>query len=220
MKIGIIGAGHIGGNLARRLTSLGHKVRIANSRGPETLKELETETGATPATDADAVEGAELVILAIPTRSVPELPPRILDARAPGAPIIETTNYYPQQRDGRIDPIEQGMTESRWVSNMIGQPVIKVFNTIQAGPLLEYGKLAGAAGRIALPVAGDDEEAKRKVMELVDDLGFDPLDAGGLDDSWREQPGTPAYLANAPADELRQALADASPQRQPEFSAA
>jgi predicted dinucleotide-binding enzyme len=220
MKIGIIGAGHIGGNLARRLTALGHKVRIANSRGPDTLQHVAEETGATPATEAEAVEGAELVILAIPTKAVPELPPGILATRAPGAPIIETTNYYPQQRDGRIDPIEQGMTESRWVSNMICQPVIKVFNTIQADPLLEYGKPGGAAGRIALPVAGDDDEAKRKVMELVDDLGFDPVDAGGLDDSWREQPGTPAYLANAPADELRQALADATPERHPEFSAA
>jgi predicted dinucleotide-binding enzyme len=220
MKIGIIGAGHIGGTLTRRLTSLGHEVRVANSRGPETLQALANETGATAATPADAVKDAELVIVTIPTKSVTELSREIFDTRAAGAPVIDTTNYYPQQRDGRIDEIENGMTESRWVSSRIGQPVVKVFNNIGASHLLEDGRPAGTEGRIALPVAGDDDAVKRKVMELVDELGFDPVDAGGIDDSWRQQPGQPVSGTDLPADRLRQALTEASPQRPAEMSAA
>jgi predicted dinucleotide-binding enzyme len=212
MKIGIIGAGHIGGTLTRRLSALGHEVLVANSRGPETLSALAAQTGATPATAADAVDGAELVVVTIPEGKVPRLDPAIFDRRAPGAPIVDTGNYYPN-RDGRIEAIENGAVESRWVEEQIGQPVIKAFNNIYAKHLLEGGRPPGDPDRFALPVAGDDGGAKQRVMELVKELGFDAVDAGGLDESWRQQPGTPCYTSDFHADRLRQALAEAERRR-------
>jgi 8-hydroxy-5-deazaflavin:NADPH oxidoreductase len=210
MKIGIIGAGNIGGTLTRKLTELGHDVAVANSRGPETLKDLTEETGATPATAADAVKGAELAVVTIPEGRIPELDPDIFDELAEGAPIVDTGNYYPG-RDGRIEAIEDGMVESRWVERQIRHPVIKAFNNIYAKHLLKKGRPRGNGHRIALPVAGDDAEAKRTVMELVDQLGFEPVDAGGLDESWRQQPGTPCYTKDLDAGGLREALAEAEP---------
>jgi 8-hydroxy-5-deazaflavin:NADPH oxidoreductase len=210
MRIAIIGAGNIGGTLTRRLAALGHDVRVANSRAPETLKDLAAETGATATTAADGPKDADLVIISVPTKASPDLPRGAFDTRAPGAPIVETNNYYPG-RDGHIDEIENGMASSRWVSNQIGQPVIKAFNTINWRDLLNDGKPAGTPGRIALPVAGDDPAAKKIVSDLIDELGFDPVDTGGLDDSWRQEPDTPVYGANLPVDEARPALAAATP---------
>jgi predicted dinucleotide-binding enzyme len=212
MKIGIIGAGNIGGTLTRRLASLGHRVAVANSRGPKTLTDLATETGATAASAADAVRDAELVVVTIPEGRVPELDKGLFAVRAPGAPIIDTGNYYPS-RDGRIDAIEQGMLESRWVERQIGQPVIKAFNTIHAKRLLDGGRPRGDSRRLALPVAGDDDATKGIVMRIVEELGFDAVDAGGLDESWRQQPGTPCYGADLDAEQLRRALAEAVPPR-------
>lgn len=219
MKIGIIGAGHIGGTLTRRLRALGHEVAVANSRGPETLAALAAETGARAVAATEAAAGADVVVVTIPEKNIPQLPPGILDGAAPGAAIVDTGNYYPRQRDGRIAEIEAGLPESRWVERRLGRPVIKAFNNIYAGHLLEKGQPKGTPGRIALPVAGDDRGAKAVVMRLVDELGFDPVDAGGLDESWRQQPGTPAYTANLDADGLRRALAAASAERGPDWRA-
>ena len=108
--------------------------------------------------------------------------------------IIDASNYYPQQRDGRIAGIEDGLTESGWVEHQLGRPVIKAFNTILAKHLLDGGKPAGAAGRIALAVAGDDPIAKAAAMRLIDQIGFDTVDAGPIGESWRQQPGSPGYL--------------------------
>jgi predicted dinucleotide-binding enzyme len=126
MKIGIIGAGNIGGNLTRRLTAVGYDVSVANSRGPETLTDLAKETGATPVTVADAAHGADVVIVTIPLKNVPNLPKDLLAQAAPGFAVIDTNNYYPQQRDGRIAEIEDGgLTESRWVAQQLGHTVVK-----------------------------------------------------------------------------------------------
>lgn len=220
MRIGIIGAGHIGGSLTRRLTALGHEVQVANSRAPETLTELAEETGATPVWARDAAKDADLVILSIPQKNVPDLEPGIFASRKDGAPIIETNNYYPQQRDGLIAAIEDGQTESAWVSEQIGQPVVKVFNGIFWKFLLERGKSAGEEGRIALPIAGDDAAAKVIVSDLVDELGFDPVDGGTIAESWRQQPGTPVYGQHGSADETRAALEEASPERTADWKAA
>ena len=218
MRIGIIGAGNIGGNLTRKLTALGHEVVVANSRGPQTLEDLAEETGATVALASVAAEGAELVIVTIPERAIPSLPAGILGGAEPGAPIIDTGNYYPL-RDGRIAEIEDGMTESRWVSHQLGRPVVKAFNGIRAQHLLERGTPPGTPGRIALPVAGDDPVAKAVVMHLVDELGFDPVDGGGIDESWRQQPGTPVYTADLDAVGVRDALRQARPERPARFRA-
>jgi predicted dinucleotide-binding enzyme len=219
MEIGIIGAGHIGGTLTRRLTTLGHRVLVANSRGPETLVDLARETGAKAVTIGEAARAADAVIVTIPEKNIAQLP-RDLFAKTPASTaIIDTGNYYPQ-RDGLLDEIEQGSTESRWVANQLGRPVIKTFNNIYAKHLLELGKPAGSADRIALPVAGDDTAAKKIVMQLVDELGFDPVDAGGLDDSWRQQPGSPVYGTDFDAEGVRRALSRATSERPQQFRAA
>jgi 8-hydroxy-5-deazaflavin:NADPH oxidoreductase len=219
MEIGIIGAGHIGGTLTRRLAALGHRVMVANSRGPETLADLQRETGAKAVTIAEAARAKDVVIVTIPEKNIPQLP-RDLFAKTPASTaVVDTGNYYPQ-RDGLIADIEQGTTESRWVANQLGRPVIKVFNNIFAKHLLELGKPTGSPDRIALPVAGDDAAAKKVVMQLVDELGFEPVDAGGLDESWRQQPGTPVYATDFDADGVRRALARASSERPQQFRAA
>ncbi|HEX7075535.1 MAG TPA: NAD(P)-binding domain-containing protein [Hyphomicrobiaceae bacterium] len=219
MKIGIIGAGQIGGTLTRRLTALGHQVSVANSRGPETLADLAAETGATAVSVRDAVRGVDLVVVTIPEKNVPNLPAGLFADTDERVVVVDTGNYYPRQRDGRIEAIEAGMPESRWVEQQLGRPVIKAFNNIFAQHLMEAGRPAGTPGRIALPVAGDDDTAKAVVTRLVDELGFDAVDAGGLDDSWRQQPGSPVYTTDFDADGVRRALAEASRDRTPEWRA-
>jgi len=219
MNIGIIGAGNIGGNLTRRFQELGHKVFVANSRGPETLADLAEETGATPVTVDEAARSGDVVIVTIPMKNIPDLPRDLFAGVSDDVVLVDTGNYYPQQRDGRIAGIEDGMIESRWVSQQLGRPVVKAFNNIYAEHLLKLGKPAGSPGRIALPVAGDDERAKSVVLKLVDQLGFDGVDAGGLDDSWRQQPATPVYAADFDAAGVRRALASASRERKPEWRA-
>ena len=219
MRIGIIGAGQIGGTLARRLTALGHEVSIANSRGPETLASLAKETGAKPVTVEQAARSGDVVIVTIPEKNIPRLPRGLFDGVPDDVIVVDTGNYYPQQRDGRIDAIEDGTTESRWVADQLGRPVVKAFNHIYARHLLELGKPRGAPGRIALPVAGDDRRAKEMIIRLLDELGFDGVDAGSLDDSWRQQPGTPVYGTDHDAEGVRRALAEAKPERQEAFRA-
>ncbi|MGW1912432.1 NADPH-dependent F420 reductase [Streptomyces sp. NPDC002076] len=214
MKIGIIGAGNIGGNLTRRLTALGHEVSVANSRGPETLKELAEETGATAVRAEDAAKDAEVVVVTVPLKAVPNLPSGLLDGAAEGVAVIDTGNYYPRERDGRIAGIEdEGRTESRWTEHHLGHPVIKAFNGTYAQDILDRPRPAGDPERIALPVAGDDAAAKAKVRALIDELGFDTVDAGGIDDSWRQQPGTPVYGLRAGAEAVQKALAEATAER-------
>jgi hypothetical protein len=219
MKIGIIGAGNIGGALAGRLNGLGHEVSIANSRGPETLREVEAETGATPVSVHDAAHGKHVVVVTIPESKVPQLPADLFDGVDADAVLIDTGNYYPRHRDGRIEAIEEGMPESVWVAQQLGRPVVKAFNNIYARHLRDCGQPPGSPGRIALPVAGDAQAAKSTVMGLVDELGFDAVDAGPLEESWRQQPGTPVYATDFDADGVRRALQDAGPERQAEFRA-
>jgi predicted dinucleotide-binding enzyme len=219
MNIGIIGAGQIGGTLTRLLTQQGHTVKVANSRDPETLADLAAETGATAVWAKDAAADADVVIVSIPQKNTPDLAPGIVSAAKPGAPVIETNNYYPRERDGRIAAIEDGTVESQWVSDLLGVPVIKVFNGIWWKTLLEKGVPNGTDGRIALPVAGDDAGQKKIVMDLVDSIGFDPIDGGTIADSWRQQPGTPVYGTDLPADEAVAALAAAPTERPEKFRA-
>ncbi len=219
MKIGIIGAGQIGGTLTRRFTALGHEVSVANSRGPKTLAGLAAETGAKAVSVREAARAGDLVIVTIPEAKIRQLPQDLFAGVRADVVIVDTGNYYPRQRDGRIDEIEDGMTESRWVSQQLGRPVVKAFNNIYARHLLERGQPAGTPARIALPVAGDDKAAKAVILRLVDQLGFDGVDAGGLDDSWRQQPGTPVYAADLDAEGVLRALAAAKRDRTPEFTA-
>jgi 8-hydroxy-5-deazaflavin:NADPH oxidoreductase len=217
MRIGIIGAGNIGGTLARRFSELGHEVFVANSRGPETLAELAEETGATPVTAQQAARSGDVVVVTIPEGHVPNLPVGLFAQVPKSVVVVDTGNYYPRQRDGRIEAIEGGMLESRWVETQLGRPVIKAFNNIYAQHLLDYGRPAGTPGRIGLPVAGDDAAAKAVVMDLIDELGFDAVDAGALAESWRQQPGTPVYTTDLDAPAVRRALSEAREERKVEW---
>lgn len=219
MKIGIIGAGQIGGVLARRFRELGHDVKIANSRGPQTLADLEHATGAIAVTVPEAVIDVALVIVTIPEARVPDLPPGLFDAVPEDVVVVDTGNYYPRERDGRIASIEEGVTESQWVAQQLGRPVVKAFNTIYADHLGRAGVHATSRGRTALPVAGDDPNAKAAVLKLIDQLGFDGVDAGTLAESWRQQPGTPVYTTDCDLEGVRQGLLDASRERQARWRA-
>jgi predicted dinucleotide-binding enzyme len=213
MRIGIIGAGNMGATLAAQLARLGHQVAIANSRGPQTLTGVTAQTGAVPVPLTDVTSKADVVIVAIPEKSIPELPAGLLSALPEDTVVIDTGNYVPKLRDGHIDAIDAGLPESEWVQSQLGHPVVKAFNTIRPSGLAGLGKPAGATGRTVIPVAGDDPAAKSVVLELTDQLGFDGLDAGPLAESWRQQPGTPVYTTDLPADAARQALADATPEQ-------
>ncbi|WP_432493632.1 NADPH-dependent F420 reductase [Kineococcus auxinigenes] len=222
VRIGIIGAGNIGANLTRVFTRLGHEVRVANSRGPQTLADLAAETGATAVSAADAPHGADLVVVTVPEKSVPDLA-GVLDAAADGTVVVDTGNYYPRERDGRIDAIEAGTPETAWVAQQLDPAGrlrwVKAFNGIQAEHLLSAGRPAGDPQRRALPLAGDDAAAKSVVAELVFATGFDAVDAGPLADSWRQQPGTPVYGAELDADGIARALGEAPRERPAQFTA-
>src|SRR5262245_4115950 len=219
MKIGIIGAGQIGGTLTRRLTALGHEVSIANSRGPETLASLAKETGAKAVSVKEAAHAGDVIVVTIPEGRIPDLPRDLFTGVRDSVVVVDTGNYYPRQHDGRIPEIEGGLSESRWVEKQLGRAVVKAFNNIYARHLMEHGRPANSPGRIALPVSGDDSQAKAVVISLIDELGFDAVDAGGLDESWRQQPGTPVYATDFNAEGVRRALAQASKERKPEWRA-
>jgi predicted dinucleotide-binding enzyme len=219
MKIAIIGAGAMGATLARHLTRLGHSVSIANLRGPESLTTLAAETGATPVSVIDVTKAEDMIILAIPTKAVADLP-RSLSVSAPSnAVVIDIGNYHPELRDGRIAAIEEGMLDSQWVAQQIQRPVIKAFNSILATSLGEKGAPKGTTGRIALSAMGDSMDGRATVLRLIDDLGFDHLDGGDLSNSWRQQPGTPAYCRDLETAPLQRALAEADRSRIAEYRA-
>ena len=218
MKIGIIGAGNIGGTLARHLTQLGHQVTVANSRGPDTLGDVVARTGAAAGTVEEAVRGQEIVIVTVTQKAVPNLPKALFAALPAEVVVVDTGNYYPS-RDGDLAEIVAGQVESRWVEAHLGRPVVKAFNCIYWVSLDTLSKPKGTPGRVALPIAGDDAAAKQTVLALVESLGFDGLDAGGLDDSWRQQPGTPVYCRDYDLAGVRQALAEAQRDKAAEYRA-
>jgi predicted dinucleotide-binding enzyme len=153
-----------------------------------------------------AARAQDLVIIAVPESAVPRLPRDILAASS--AVVADTGNYYPS-RDGRIAEIQDGLTDSEWVAQALGVPVVKAFNNIVAPSLATGGAPAGTPGRICLPVAGDQPLAKERVLGVIDALGFDGIDAGPLAESWRQQPGTPAYCRDLDAEGLQATLAQA-----------
>jgi len=214
MKIGIIGTGNIGTTLIRKLTRAGHDILMANSRGPETLNELAEETGAQAVSAEKAIQGVNVLILSIPLSKLP-LMKELLAQLPDKVTVADTSNYYPS-RDGNILALDSGLAESVWVSEQIGHPVIKAWNNVMAGTFADKGLPPGANGRLALSVAGDDPAAKKTIMSLVEDTGFDAIDGGSLAESWCQQPGTPGYCTELTAEELRKALAAADRSRAPQ----
>ena len=213
MKIGIIGAGNIGATLARKLAASGHEVKLANSKGSDTIRDLARDIGATAVSKEEAVQGVAVIVLAIPFGRYPDLANLFNDVPA-NVVVIDTSNYYPF-RDGAIAEVDGGKPESVWVSEQIGRPVVKAWNAVLAVTLAERGQPNEASGRIAIPVAGDAPKAKATAVQLVEATGFDALDSGSLSDSWRQQPGTPAYCTELTTNELKSALQLADRSRAP-----
>lgn len=215
MKIGIIGAGELGGTLIRQYSRAGHNVKMANSTGTEKLKRLALETGASAVSLEDVVTDVDVIVISIPLIGILKLPQGLFKNTATGTTIVDTCNYYPV-RDGIIVDIARGMPESVWVSNQLQRPVIKAYNSILYRSLINSGLKKGAAGRVALPVSGDDKSSKHRVCMLVDDSGFDSLDYGSLKDSWRQQPGSPAYCTDLTLPELKKSLEKAKKELLPQ----
>lgn len=214
MKIGIIGAGNIGATLARKLAACGHEVKLANSKDPQSIQNLANEIGVHAVTKEDAVSEVDVVILSIPFAKYPDLK-QTLSHVPEKIVVIDTSNYYPG-RDGAIKEVDDGKPESVWVSEQIGRPVIKAWNAVLAATLADKGQPAGSLTRIALPVAGRDITAEAIAQDLVEDTGFIALAAGNLEDSWRQQPGTPAYCTELTLPELKLALQAANKARAPQ----
>ena len=204
MRVGIIGAGNIGRAVAIRLIDGDHTVTISNSRGPESLAELEQELGqaASAATVEDAARAGDVVVVATPLAAVPGLPA----AAVTGKIVIDANNYYPE-RDGQIAELDAGLGSSEWLAQHLpGARVVKALNTMWSENLIHQAVPHGAEERVALPVASDDEEAKTVVSSLIDNMGFDPVDGGTLRDGRRQQPGTPVYNVLLDADGVHDAL--------------
>ncbi|HEY2671231.1 MAG TPA: NAD(P)-binding domain-containing protein [Rugosimonospora sp.] len=206
MRIGIIGAGHIGTTLARYFVSAGHEVAIANSRGPETLRELEADLGANAqaTTAAKAARFGEVAVVSVPFGRYTEMPA----AELAGKPVVDTNNYTPQ-RDGTYPELDEDRTTSSEMlqDHLPGARVVKAFNTITWDHLRDSPRTGGEALLYGIPVSGDDDGAKRIVFDLIEEMGFEPVDAGGLAEGGRkQQPGTSVYGTELPADELRARL--------------
>lgn len=202
MRFGIIGAGPIGSILSKKLVKNGHDVKIADARGIERLERKELE--GTPVDVEDVITNIDVLIISIPFHALPSIR-NVVDRVGKDVVVVDTSNYYPQISNN-IEEIENGMVESVWVSNQLGRPVIKAFNNLLAYTLENEGTPEGTSGRIAMAVAGNDQSQKQVVMDVVNELGFDAVDSGSLSDSWRQQPGTPAYCTELTKDELTIAL--------------
>jgi len=172
MRIGVIGAGLQGGTLAKKLAKAGHEVRVANTRGPESLKEFAKQTATIASALEDAATKSELIIIAIPFKNIPSLPKPLFKDQPDSTTIVDVSNYYPSWRDGQIPEVEAGLSESEWV--------------------------------------------EKKVATIIDDLGFDALDIGPLSESWRQQPGTPAYCTDLDLESLKAAVKAADRRAAPE----
>ena len=212
MRIGIIGVGNIGRSLVLHLSRAGHDIKVVNSRGPETIPEEILVNGARPVQLDEAIQDVEVIILSVPLSAIPGLAPRIA-AVDESVTIIDTSNYYPQ-RDGE-GFLPEGAVESRWVSEQLGRPIVKAWNSIGSASLATKGVPAGTAGRVALPVAADREQDLTRALRLVEDTGFDAHPAGSIDESWRQQPGNPCYGTDLSLAELPGALEDADAERAP-----
>src|SRR6266850_1404178 len=205
MNFGVIGPGNIGEVIIRKLGDAGYPVKMANSRGPESLKDLAARTGAIPVSVEQVVQDVDMLFIVVPQKAIPELPKGLLNRAQKETIVIDVGNYYPF-RDGRIDELENGLTESVWVERQIGRPVVKALNTISSKALMAAGRPAGSRDRVALPISGDNTKAKEIVAQLIDRIGFDSVDAGTIAESWRQQPGSPVYCVNPTKEELQQGL--------------
>ncbi|MGC4102449.1 NADPH-dependent F420 reductase [Ferruginibacter sp.] len=197
MQVGIIGAGNMGSMLAEYFAWLGCQVSITNSRGPATLAAYAFQKkGITAVTLEEVIREKQIIIIALPVKAVVKLPLHFLSGVEKNVMVIDTCNYFPTVRDPLIPDIENGLTESEWVSQQLGHPVIKAFNCMTALSFATRGLPENTTGRLCMPVAGDDNAHKDRLSEIINAFGFDTIDAGPLSNSWKLQPGAPAYCAD------------------------
>jgi predicted dinucleotide-binding enzyme len=206
--IGLIGAGHIGSQLARLAVASGYDVLVSNSRGPQTLSALVKELGAKAraGTALEAAKAGDFVVVTIPLKNYRQVPVEPLAGKV----VIDTNNYYPE-RDGHIAELDSESTTTSELlqGHLPKSQVVKAFNHIYAAELTTHGQPAGSTNRRALVIAGDDPAAKKTVTHLLDQFGFDTVDAGPLKEGWRIQRDTPGYGPRRTAEELRRDLAAA-----------
>ena len=205
----------MGGTLIRQYSRAAHSVKMANSSGTEKLKSLALETGASAVKLTEVVTDVDVIVITIPLIGILKLPQHLFKNTSASTTVIDTCNYYPI-RDGIIEDIEDGMPESVWVSNQLQRPVIKAYNSILYRSLVNSGLPKGAVSRLALPIAGDDKQSKDLVSILIDNSGFDSLDYGSLQDSWKQQPGSPVYCTDLTLTQLKKSIEKARKELLPE----
>lgn len=211
MKFGIVGAGPIGSTLSHKLHGSGHKVKVADVRSVKHLKDKNISGQAVEL--QNIVEDIDILILSIPTDVMPKLS-HIISNIPKDIIVVDTSNYYPF-RDNKIEAIEDGTPESIWVSQQLGRDVVKAFNNQLAYTLANKGTTQDNENRIAMAVAGNDIKEKEIIMNIVSEVGFDTIDSGELKDSWKQQPGTPAYCTELTKEDLKIALANANKEEAP-----
>ncbi len=188
--------------LQKKLSIAGHEVKVNNTDEFDALKTKAEELGVLPSTIQDVVKDFDVVILSVPTIAISSLPKDLFKEVSSDVIVVDTSNYYPF-RDGEIEELKAGKVESVWVSEQIGRPVVKAFNNLLAQ------SLASENSTIAMAISGNDEKAKTITSGLVKDAGFDFVDAGNLENSWKHQPGKQAYCTELNASELNKALENA-----------
>lgn len=211
----IIGTGKEGHAIAKLLTKHGCKVHLMNDKDKEACEDLAKQTGATVVElKAESLKDAEIIFLCIPLKAVAQLPKDLFSACRSEVIVVDCCNYYPS-RDGQIQEIDDGTPESVWTKEQIGRDVIKAFNAVLAGVLEKAGRPHGSENRLAIPISGDNPGQKEKISKLIDEVGFDPLDAGNLSDSWRLQPGSPGYCTSLDSARLSKAIMHANREAMP-----
>jgi predicted dinucleotide-binding enzyme len=206
--IGIIGSGHVGSSLAQAAIAHGYDVVLSNSQGPDSLVGLVKELGpmARAATPAQAATAGDFAIVAIPLTTVDQVPVEPLAGKV----VLTTINYFPQQF-GHIPEIDNGTTTAPGLlqAHLPASRVVRAFSMINAAEMSGDGHHQGDPERRALALAGDDPAAKQLVAGLYDEFGFDAVDIGGLDESWRIEAGQPAFVVRQDVAELKANLAKA-----------
>ncbi|MDT0188743.1 NADPH-dependent F420 reductase [Rothia terrae] len=212
MKIGIIGTGNIGASIILKLSGAGHDVKVANSRGPETIDPRLLVNGAQAVTAAEATQDIDALVLSVPMGAMHRIQP-LLENLKDSVAVLDTSNYYPQREGEGFIP--EGTVEAEWVQQTLARPIVKAWNAIGSGSLAEFGTEPGTPDRIAIPITGDRDEDKQIARQLVSETGFDAYDAGSLAESWRIQPGNPAYCTDLTLSQMPDALARADAEHAP-----
>jgi predicted dinucleotide-binding enzyme len=209
MRFGFIGAGPMALNIAKKLAKNGHDIKIADARGIERLEGK--ELAGKPVSVEEVITDIDVLIVSIPFNALPSIR-SVIEQVGEEVVIVDTSNYY-SVRDNNIEEIKNGMVESVWVSQQLGRPIIKAFNNLLAYTLEYKGTPEGTSERLAIAIAGDNQSHKQIIMNVVNEVGFDPLDGGSLGESWRQQPGTPGYCTELTKEELTAAMKRANKEK-------